>query len=63
MKETGAVESFSKFNTDATAEMFRDTAGKIAAALDGEMPICQEEGTSALLFKEPYGVVFGIAPW
>lgn len=63
MKETGAVEAFSKFNTDTTAEMFRDIAGKIAPALEGEIPVCQEEGTSALVLKEPYGVVLGIAPW
>lgn len=63
MKETGAVEPFSKFNTNTTAEMFRDIAGKIASALEGEIPICQEEGTGALVLKEPYGVVLGIAPW
>ncbi|KAE9992163.1 hypothetical protein EG327_009896 [Venturia inaequalis] len=63
MKETGAVEAFSKFNTDTAAEMFRDVAGKIALALEGEIPVCREEGTSALVLKEPYGVILGIAPW
>ncbi|QDS70320.1 hypothetical protein FKW77_008486 [Venturia effusa] len=63
MKETGAAESFSQFNTDTTAEMFRDIAGKIGLALQGEIPVCQQEGTSALVLKEPYGVVLGIAPW
>jgi acyl-CoA reductase-like NAD-dependent aldehyde dehydrogenase len=63
MKETGAAEAFSKFNTDTTAEMFRDISGRIVSALQGEIPICQQEGTSALVVKDPYGVVLGIAPW
>jgi delta 1-pyrroline-5-carboxylate dehydrogenase len=62
-KETGAVEAFSSFNTSNTLEIFRDVAGRIISALQGEVPICQEEGTSALILKEPYGVVLGIAPW
>lgn len=63
MKETGAVEAFSSFNTATTLEIFKDISGKIAPALEGEIPVCMEEGTSALVVKEPYGVVLGIAPW
>jgi acyl-CoA reductase-like NAD-dependent aldehyde dehydrogenase len=61
--ETGALETFFGFIFDATVEMLRDTAGRIAGALQGEIPVCGREGTSALLLKEPYGVVFSIAPW
>jgi acyl-CoA reductase-like NAD-dependent aldehyde dehydrogenase len=63
MKETGAVEAFSTFNTANTLEIFKDISGKIALALEGEIPICQTEGTSALIVKEAYGVILGIAPW
>jgi acyl-CoA reductase-like NAD-dependent aldehyde dehydrogenase len=63
MQETGAVEAFSKFNTTTTLEMFRDVAGRIVSALQGEIPVCQDDGTSALLLKEPYGVILSIAPW
>lgn len=63
MKETGAAEAFSSFNTATTTEMFKDIAGKISASLQGEIPVCQTEGTSALVVKEAYGVVLGIAPW
>jgi acyl-CoA reductase-like NAD-dependent aldehyde dehydrogenase len=62
-EETGALAAFCGFNTVTTLEMFRDVASRIAPALQGEIPVCQEEGQSALLLKEPYGVVLGIAPW
>ena len=29
----------------------------------GSIPNCGAEGQSALILKEPYGVIFGIAPW
>jgi acyl-CoA reductase-like NAD-dependent aldehyde dehydrogenase len=63
MRETGAMESFSKFNTTITTEMLRDVSGRIEQALHGEIPVCAQEGTEALLVKEPFGVVLGIAPW
>jgi len=63
MEETGAVEAFSKFNTSVTTEMFKDVAGRIEEALHGEIPVCQDENTHAMLVKEPYGVVLGISPW
>ena len=63
MEETGAVEAFSKLNTSVTTEMFRDVAGRIEEALHGEIPVCQDENTHAMLVKEPYGVVLGISPW
>jgi acyl-CoA reductase-like NAD-dependent aldehyde dehydrogenase len=61
--ETGALEGFFGFIFDASVEMLRDVAGRIAGALQGEIPTCGQEGTSALLLKEPYGVVLSIAPW
>ena len=61
--ETGAVEGFATFfNVPNAVEMLRDVAGRIVTATT-YMPIVAQEGKSALVFKEPYGVVLGIAPW
>lgn len=61
--ETGAVEPFSEVIFDTTVELLRDVAWRIAHALQGEIPVCAQEGAQALLVKEPYGVNFSIAPW
>lgn len=63
IQETSMVEQFGKFNTETTVAMIIDVAGRISSALQGEVPICQQEGAHAMLVKEPYGVVLGIAPW
>lgn len=57
--ETGAPQAY--FN--ASVELLRDVAGRIAFVMQGDMPICAQEGTNALVLKEPYGVNLGIAPW
>ncbi|KAH6684671.1 aldehyde dehydrogenase domain-containing protein [Halenospora varia] len=62
-EETGAQEKFSGFNIKVSADLLREIGGGIGAALAGIIPICQEEGTHALVVKEPYGVCLGIAPW
>lgn len=62
--ETGAADAFSSgFNIPLTAEILRDVGGKIAASLAGVIPSCAHDGTSALVLKEPFGVILGIAPW
>lgn len=61
--ETGAAAAFSDgFNVPKAADMLRDVAGRLSGVM-GHIPTCEEEGTSALIVKEPYGVVLGIAPW
>jgi acyl-CoA reductase-like NAD-dependent aldehyde dehydrogenase len=62
MEETGALAPFTGFNLTVTAENFRDVAGRAANIL-GAIPQTGTPGQAALLFKEPYGVNFGIAPW
>lgn len=62
-EETGAQSGFSSgFNVPLAAEMMRDVAGRTSTIM-GSIPTCAEEGTSALVVKEPYGIVLGIAPW
>ena len=62
MEETGALAPFTGFNVTVTVENFRDVAGRAANIL-GAIPETGTPGQAAFLFKEPYGVNFGIAPW
>ncbi|KAJ7678760.1 salicylaldehyde dehydrogenase [Mycena rosella] len=61
-QETGSVGPFADFNVSLAVEAIRDVAGRCSAIM-GSIPTCQEEGTSALILKEPFGVVLGIAAW
>ena len=63
VKETGAQQAFVQFNIDTACELTRDVAGRISGALSGSSPVSEQDGTHALVVKEPYGVVLGIAPW
>ena len=61
--ETAAADVFANgFNVPKMADMLRDVAGRLSSIM-GHIPSCEEEGTSAMIVKEPYGVVLGIAPW
>lgn len=62
-EELGTSAAFARMNTATAAEMLRDAAGRLAQTLTGQLPHPQEDGQSALLYKVPYGVVLGIAPW
>ncbi|PYH41224.1 aldehyde dehydrogenase [Aspergillus saccharolyticus JOP 1030-1] len=42
--------------------MLRDIAGRITS-ICGSVPIVEEEGQSAMIYKEPMGVILGIVPW
>lgn len=61
--ETGAASPFADgFNVPKCADMLRDVAGRLTS-IQGTIPSCEQEGTSALIVKEPFGVVLAIAPW
>lgn len=62
-EETAALEPFCKFNLDVTVEQIRDVAARITGSLAGSVPECMSDGTSALILKEPFGVVFSMTPW
>ena len=63
MTETGSQAPFATgFNIPTSVEMLKDIAGRIVT-IAGSVPVCGEEGTNAIVYKEPYGVVLGIAPW
>ncbi|CAK5263280.1 unnamed protein product [Mycena citricolor] len=61
-QETGSPDAFCTFNVMTAAEQMRDAGGRCSAIM-GSIPMTQDEGTAALVLKEPYGVVLGIAPW
>lgn len=42
--------------------MLRDIAGRILGVC-GSVPVVEEEGQSAMVVKEPMGVILGITPW
>ena len=60
--ETGAAEAWASFDTTLAVEILRDVAGRISS-IAGTIPQTASEGTSALVYKEPYGVILAIAPW
>ncbi|KAJ7638745.1 aldehyde dehydrogenase domain-containing protein [Roridomyces roridus] len=61
-QETGSLDGFATFDTVTAAAHIRDVAGRISA-IEGSIPISQDEGRAALVVKEPYGVVLALAPW
>ena len=50
------------FQYAATIDACKSLAG-LSTFLAGSVPTVAEEGQSAIVYKEPYGVVLGIAPW
>ena len=61
-QETGATDSWCGFNVHTSSELLRDIAGRIAT-LQGTIPETVDEGRTALVYKEPLGVILAIAPW
>lgn len=61
--ETGSSEFWAGgFNVPVSSDGLRDVAGRISS-LAGMIPTMADPGRSALIFKEPFGVILGIAPW
>lgn len=60
--ETGAPESMFGFEHHLASNACKDVAGLISS-IQGTVPTVEASGMSAMLLKEPYGVVLGIAPW
>lgn len=61
--EAGATTFYaSGFDVPTAVSGLRDVAGKISG-LAGTFPSLTDPGRSALILKEPYGVILGIAPW
>jgi acyl-CoA reductase-like NAD-dependent aldehyde dehydrogenase len=62
-EETGAGENMFNFEFNLAVEGCKAIAGLIPVATKGTVPTPSEEGKSAIVVREPYGVVLSIAPW
>ncbi len=61
--ETGAAPFWAGgFNVPVSSDGLRDIAGRISGIV-GMLPTMADPGKTALVLKEPFGVVMGIAPW
>ncbi|KAI1500247.1 aldehyde dehydrogenase domain-containing protein [Biscogniauxia marginata] len=60
--ETGSTQAWADFNLDVTLDMFKDVAGRVCT-LTGTVPACSDPDRGAMILREPYGVVFAMAPW
>ena len=61
-EETGADDTFMEWILNLTVDYPKEVAGKCSLVAGG-VPASSEEGRGALVLKEPYGVILGIAPW
>ncbi|KAN0117903.1 aldehyde dehydrogenase [Hyaloscypha variabilis] len=61
-QETGADDMFMEWILKLTVDNLKEVAGK-CSLIAGSFPASSDEGRAALVLKEPYGVILGIAPW
>lgn len=61
--EMGAdVGASQGFVVPLAIRMLREVASRITS-ICGSVPVVEAEGQSAMVFKEPMGVILGIVPW
>ncbi|KAL3441567.1 Aldehyde/histidinol dehydrogenase [Aspergillus insuetus] len=61
-RETGETSTFFQFEWEMLQQMCKDVAGLIQT-IRGTQPTVTTQGQSALVLREPHGVVVGISPW
>ncbi|CAI7663096.1 unnamed protein product [Penicillium bialowiezense] len=61
-EETGSQAEFAEFILMLGVNLLKDVAGKVSG-IEATSPTLVQDGTGALVYKQPYGVVLGIAPW
>ncbi|KIM99839.1 hypothetical protein OIDMADRAFT_42801 [Oidiodendron maius Zn] len=62
VRETGAKPSWAAFNIKLAIQCVMEGAGMVTQ-VKGELLQSNDKGTMVMVFKEPCGVVLGIAPW
>lgn len=62
-QEIGANQGYQDFIIGLAIDGFKDTGGRISGAMQGSVPESNLEGMKAIVYKRPYGVNLGIAPW
>lgn len=60
--ETGSAPGWADFNINISVGMLKDVAGRIST-LAGSFPATANPSRSAIVLREPYGVVLSVAPW
>ncbi|GAB0132470.1 hypothetical protein EsDP_00000905 [Epichloe bromicola] len=60
--ETGSASGWADFNINVSVGMLKDVAGRIPT-LAGSFPATANPSRSAIVLREPYGVVLSVAPW
>ncbi|KAF6844187.1 aldehyde dehydrogenase [Colletotrichum musicola] len=61
-EETGAATGWSDFILNLGIGCIKDVAGRLVT-IEGSVPATRDPDVSAMVLKEPYGVVLAIAPW
>jgi acyl-CoA reductase-like NAD-dependent aldehyde dehydrogenase len=61
-EETGATEAWGLFNVALAAAMLREAAA-MTTQVAGEIIPSDKPGAMAMAFRQPVGVVLGLAPW
>lgn len=62
IEAVGAPPAWAGFNINTTIEIAKDVAGRVSA-ISGTVPALADPNISAMIVKEPYGVVLALAPW
>ena len=62
IKEVGSDPGWADFNIYLAKECLLDCASRITA-IEGRIPNPSDPTAGALVVKEPYGVIFAMAPW
>lgn len=62
VEETGAKPSWAAFNIRTGLGFVQEAAG-MTTQIKGDLLQSNDRGTLALVFREPCGVILGIAPW
>ena len=60
--ETGCDRQYFEFTFDLTVQACKDVAG-LVQMICGTVRNMAENGRSAMVLREPYGVVLGVVPW
>ena len=61
-EETGAAPPGALLTVKLAGDLLRE-AGAMINFVEGTIPSVAHDGQAAAVFKEPYGVILGIAPW
>ena len=62
MSECGSDAAWANFDINTGISHIKEVAGRVGT-LEGAIPTVSDPNTTALVLREPYGVVVAIAPW